>query len=649
MTYRSFLLLVTTLSILIINRHSYTPADIVISQIYGGGGNSGAPYKNDFIELFNRGQSPISINGWAIQYTSATGTSWSKTDLAGTIAPGRYHLIRLASGGSIGVDLPAPDSIGSIVMAAAAGKVVLTNSTTILTGSCPSGSTLVDLVGYGASASCFEGAGPAPAPSNTLSLQRAGNGCTETDQNSTNFATGPPTPRNSASQAISCLGGGARFSGDDVKQTTSDSGPCTTITFETRVTNSGTKAQRDNPGAEVVFDLAAGLTLVAGSCIASGSGQCAAPSSSKIEWNGGVQVGETVVITFQLRTDADVPVGRELCVRSTVSYDANDDGVNEAVTVVTKCVVASCEAKDPGVGFPLNSEHSGVRAGSVLVFPLYISNASAPQLENTRFTITNTSAGRAATVHLFFVGDDSPSVTDSLLCLTPAQTRSFLASEIDPGEAGYLIAIAVDPMTGCPVSLNSLTGVAEVRLASGHSASLLADAFAAIASPPAQCDTTSDTAEIRFDGKSYSMAPRVLAADGLLSSADGYTSLLILDRLGGSLLSGMSTLGQVNGIVFDDAEAGFSFSVSTTRRQLRTLLGNSALRTSPRLSEVISPGRVGWMKLWLQSDAAILGAIIVGHTAAFSGPAIHTGGRSLHRLKLTDTARLTIPVFPPSC
>ena len=29
--------------------------DIVISQVYGGGGNSGATLTNDFIELFNRG------------------------------------------------------------------------------------------------------------------------------------------------------------------------------------------------------------------------------------------------------------------------------------------------------------------------------------------------------------------------------------------------------------------------------------------------------------------------------------------------------------------------------------------------------------------------------------------------------------------
>jgi hypothetical protein len=46
--------------------------DIVISQVYGGGGNSGAIYTHDFIELFNRGTSSVSLNGWSLQYASAT-------------------------------------------------------------------------------------------------------------------------------------------------------------------------------------------------------------------------------------------------------------------------------------------------------------------------------------------------------------------------------------------------------------------------------------------------------------------------------------------------------------------------------------------------------------------------------------------------
>ena len=46
-------------------------ADIVISQVYGGGGNSGATYTHDFIELFNRGTAPVSLSGWSVQYSSS--------------------------------------------------------------------------------------------------------------------------------------------------------------------------------------------------------------------------------------------------------------------------------------------------------------------------------------------------------------------------------------------------------------------------------------------------------------------------------------------------------------------------------------------------------------------------------------------------
>ena len=81
------------------------------------------------------------------------------------------------------------------------------NSTTALTGSgCPFGVTVVDFVGYGTSADCFEGAGRAPAPSNTNADIRAGGGCTDTDVNSTNFAAAAPTPRNTATTASQCPG-----------------------------------------------------------------------------------------------------------------------------------------------------------------------------------------------------------------------------------------------------------------------------------------------------------------------------------------------------------------------------------------------------------------------------------------------------------
>src|SRR5262245_60105935 len=71
--------------------------DIVISQIYGAGGNSGATYRNDFIELFNRGATPVMVTGWTVQYAATTGTSWQTTPLSGTIQPGRYYLVQEAA------------------------------------------------------------------------------------------------------------------------------------------------------------------------------------------------------------------------------------------------------------------------------------------------------------------------------------------------------------------------------------------------------------------------------------------------------------------------------------------------------------------------------------------------------------------------
>ncbi|NJD06616.1 MAG: ExeM/NucH family extracellular endonuclease [Methylococcaceae bacterium] len=180
--------------------------NVVISQVYGGGGNSGAPLRNDFVELFNRGSAPVSLSGWSLQYTSATGTSWGsqKTALSGSIPAGGYYLVKLASGGSAGSVLPTAEAAGTTNLSATAGKIALLNTTTSLPAqACPASSSVVDLVGYGTTATCFE-ASRAAAPSNTKSDLRQGGGCTETDQNGSDFAVGTPVPRNGASPTNSC-------------------------------------------------------------------------------------------------------------------------------------------------------------------------------------------------------------------------------------------------------------------------------------------------------------------------------------------------------------------------------------------------------------------------------------------------------------
>src|SRR5207244_677669 len=131
---------------------------IVISQVYGGGGNTSAPFTNDFIELKNPGASPISLSGWSVQYSSAGGTSWQVTNLTGTLQPGQYFLVQESSNAAVGSPLPTPDATGSIAMAAAVGKVALLNTTTPLTTAGCTGSThVVDFVGYGSGTNCSEG------------------------------------------------------------------------------------------------------------------------------------------------------------------------------------------------------------------------------------------------------------------------------------------------------------------------------------------------------------------------------------------------------------------------------------------------------------------------------------------------------------
>jgi len=176
---------------------------LVISQVYGGGGNSGATLKNDFIELFNAGSTAVNVSGWSVQYASSTGTTWQVTALTNvSIQPGQYYLVQQAQGAGGTVNLPAPDATGTIPMSATNGKVALVNVTTALSGACPASAAIVDLIGFG-SANCSETA-PAPVLSNTTAALRAGNGCTDTDNNSADFATGAPTPRNTASPLNAC-------------------------------------------------------------------------------------------------------------------------------------------------------------------------------------------------------------------------------------------------------------------------------------------------------------------------------------------------------------------------------------------------------------------------------------------------------------
>jgi hypothetical protein len=178
------------------------PADhVVISQLYGSGGNSGAAFTNDYVELYNPTPNSFNLAGWSLQYASAGDSNWSnKQPLGGIIASGEYFLIKLGSNGSNGNPLPQANIEGDINMGATSGKVALVNNSINLNGDCPNGldPDIVDFVGYGSSAGCFEGADHAPAPSAVNAIFRKFNGAQDTNQNKDDFQAAPANPRRTA-------------------------------------------------------------------------------------------------------------------------------------------------------------------------------------------------------------------------------------------------------------------------------------------------------------------------------------------------------------------------------------------------------------------------------------------------------------------
>jgi hypothetical protein len=196
------------------------PAMVVISQVYGGGGNSQAlstlmislSYSTAAVHRYpwRAGRSSMPVRPGREILVANSGQLTELPNV--TLQPGQYLLVQQASGGGSGVPLPTPDVIDStpINMAAGSGKVALVSDSVTL--GCNGGSTpcdagqlarIVDLVGYG-NANFFEGSGTAPTLSNSTAAFRAENGCVDTDDNSADFSAAAPAPRNTASPFNIC-------------------------------------------------------------------------------------------------------------------------------------------------------------------------------------------------------------------------------------------------------------------------------------------------------------------------------------------------------------------------------------------------------------------------------------------------------------
>ncbi len=269
---------------------------LVISQVFGGGGTAGSPYAGDFVELFNRSGAPVSLAGLALQYADKaaafgkpladSGSSANVLALpAATLVAGEYFLVGLGTKGADGgADLPTPDAIGTINLAAGAGKVAITTVTTPLgcgaaSARCP-GTYIVDLVGYGAS-SDYEGTAPVAALTKTTAALRKGNGCADTRDNAADFSVGAPAPRNSASAYVSCAGSAtdAGSGGGDAGGNDADAGATGTDAGVTFGDDSGAIVPADagappEDAGRVADDSGAPVTEDGGSSGSGGSSGC---------------------------------------------------------------------------------------------------------------------------------------------------------------------------------------------------------------------------------------------------------------------------------------------------------------------------------------------------------------------------------------
>jgi len=187
-------------------------SQVVISQVYGGGGNSGALYTHDFIELFNKGSQPALLTGHTLQYApaaSAFSASNVQTLPSITIPAGGYYLIQQAAGSTTTLPaLPNPDLLTTtatnfvvLSLSSTNGKLALVNGTTPITS--PTDASVVDFIGYG-TANMYEGKAATGPLTNTTAAIRNNNGCDDTNDNSTNFTIATAIPRNSSTSVNLC-------------------------------------------------------------------------------------------------------------------------------------------------------------------------------------------------------------------------------------------------------------------------------------------------------------------------------------------------------------------------------------------------------------------------------------------------------------
>jgi predicted extracellular nuclease len=334
--------------------------NVVISQVYGGGGNAGATYTNDFIELTNRTGADIDLSTWSVQYAATTGTNWSRTNLVGSIPAGGTYLIQEGAGTGGTTPLPSPRVSGNILMAAGAGKVVLMASqVTLAAGTvCPTG-VAVDIVGYGSGTNCFEG-GPTPTLTNTTAAIRKANGMQDTDSNVADFTVGAPTPHGPASDTAPSVS--STSPADGASGVAADAN--VTVTFSEAVAVTSTWLSIVCPSGTHTGTTSAGLnsyTLDPAVNFTPGESCTATVRASQVTDSDGIDPPDTMSADYVFGFTIAAPVVTVIPIHEVQGTGDVSPKLNETVTV-EGVVVGDYQLSSQFSGFYVQEEDADVDA-----------------------------------------------------------------------------------------------------------------------------------------------------------------------------------------------------------------------------------------------------------------------------------------------
>lgn len=302
--------------------------NVIITEVYGGGGNTGATFKNDFIELYNTTNSPIDISGWSIQYYSATGTtpgtdgSNVHTFPSGSIIPAKSHfLIQQAAGTGGTADLFEPNVSGTLAISGTGGKVILftTNTAQTITSDISSVTGHVnfkDYLPFGASTPVWGSAMSATTNTTSATRKKVSGEYVYSQNIGNDFEAVTPTPQNSGKYRTK----GSGNLNDNLNWEFTDNG--TWIDVASAPDNNGRGVEIE-AGHEMTINANASLsavTLKPGAKLTLNNGHSFSPGTFTLESNASATATFVDKRTHANKTDITATVQQHLPAASTRTW-----------------------------------------------------------------------------------------------------------------------------------------------------------------------------------------------------------------------------------------------------------------------------------------------------------------------------------------